>query len=112
MTIKYSVRDQKCTEPLEKKKKLKLRVGAFWVETLELGYAKQTKKKETGSQFGVIWMMNVLMSMGMRVTDVLPPVAAVEGDRNVLLAVPQGKRDESDAHWLAPKVVSSADMIV
>ena len=57
-------------------------------------------------------MMNVLISIGNSVTTVLPLAAGlawnVAGDD----LTAHGKRDTSDAHWLAPKVVSSADVIV
>lgn len=57
-------------------------------------------------------MMNVLISIGNSVTAVLPLAAGlawnVAGDD----LTAHGKRDTSDAHWLAPKVVSSADVIV
>ena len=65
-------------------------------------------------------MMNVLISIGNRVTDVLPDGELVDNTfefgPDIRLgcwsAVVQGKRDASDAHWLAPKVVSTAEVMV
>lgn len=63
-------------------------------------------------------MMNVLISIGNRVTDVLPDDCRVlldtffKGCWWLVAAVVQGRREDSDAHWLAPKVVSTAEVMV
>ena len=59
-------------------------------------------------------MMNVLISIGNRVTDIFVEEFLVDIFKGCccLSAVFQGKRDVSDAHWLAPKVVSTAEVIL
>lgn len=60
-------------------------------------------------------MMNVRISIGIKVTDILPLVIEIGGEtvfgKLRALTVDHCNREESAAHWLAPKVVSSAEVI-
>ena len=60
-------------------------------------------------------MMNVRISIGIKVTDILPLVIEIGGEtvfgKLCAVTVDHCNREESAAHWLAPKVVSSAEVI-